>query len=267
MVYGDSKLLRKQAYHIEPEKDPFAKELDTNDPLYCKACEKLFAKETVFKAHLLGKKHIAALKKAGKPREAMALESKANLKAKLAAQEKRQRENAEGGEAGAEKPKKRQKEEEKKEERYEPNYSSMAACISSLKEQEAEEDRIAEATKQAQIKKMQEKADKAGRNLKDDGLGPKAMPEDPMKKEVAKDWWKGTTHAQGPQADDVDESRRGNWICQSQKCTAHENPRLFTTCQKCGAQRRLGQDGCQPQLKNTSQNYAKRDFYLGNKKS
>jgi len=30
---------------------------DSNNPLYCKACSKLFAKDTVFNAHLQGKKH------------------------------------------------------------------------------------------------------------------------------------------------------------------------------------------------------------------
>ena len=58
MVYGDSQLLRKQAFHTEAEADPFARDVDVNDPLYCKACEKLFARDTVFRAHLLGKKHI-----------------------------------------------------------------------------------------------------------------------------------------------------------------------------------------------------------------
>lgn len=104
----------------------------------------------------------------------MALESKANLKTKL---EKRQRENSEPappaavrgvqcGGRGAHtrvqdaKAEKRQKQEPKEVERYEPNYSSMAACISSLKEQEAEEERVAEATKQALFRKQQQAADK-----------------------------------------------------------------------------------------------------------
>lgn len=31
------------------------------NPLYCKVCQRSFAKETVFKAHLKGKKHLAAV--------------------------------------------------------------------------------------------------------------------------------------------------------------------------------------------------------------
>jgi hypothetical protein len=34
-----------------------------SDPLYCKYCKKTFAKDTVFTAHLKGKKHLAAVKK------------------------------------------------------------------------------------------------------------------------------------------------------------------------------------------------------------
>lgn len=36
-----------------------------SDPLYCKACDKRFAKQSVFDGHLGGKKHIAAAKKMG----------------------------------------------------------------------------------------------------------------------------------------------------------------------------------------------------------
>lgn len=32
------------------------------DPLHCRACQRTFAKDTVFKAHLTGKKHLGALK-------------------------------------------------------------------------------------------------------------------------------------------------------------------------------------------------------------
>jgi len=266
MVYGDSQLLRKQAFHTEPEKDPFARDVDVNDPLYCKACEKLFARDTVFKAHLLGKKHILALKKKGRIREAMSLESKASMKNKLELKTKRKREG-EDPPAAAKAPKAAPAEAEDEGPGYQPNYSSLAACITSCREEEEEQDRVKEAAKVAAKKAAQADAVRYARNVKDDGLGPKAMPENPMKAEPAKDWWKGTAHAQGPQAHTFDEDTRGMWTCLSQKCNAQENPRLYTTCKRCGAQRRIGQEGKQPQLKNTSGDYAKREFYLGNKKS
>merc|ERR1712166_217790 len=260
MVYGDSKLLRKQAMHTEPEANPFTREVDKNDPLYCKACEKLFAKDTVFRAHLLGKKHIQGLKAKGKLREAMALESKASMKNKLELKQKRDRDGDETAIAAREGARKKQKElEEEVGPRFVPNYTSMASCISSLRGKEEENKRIAEATKRSLRIAAEEQEAKERRNIKDDGLGPKAMPVDPMKNVVNKDWWKGTAHAQGPSAEETDDASRGNWICLSHKCSAHENPRAFTTCGKCGAQRRIGQDGKQPNIKNTSNSYARRD--------
>eukprot|EP00658_Telonema_sp_P-2_P079619 TRINITY_DN773_c0_g2_i1.p1 TRINITY_DN773_c0_g2~~TRINITY_DN773_c0_g2_i1.p1 ORF type:complete len:267 (+),score=88.51 TRINITY_DN773_c0_g2_i1:175-975(+) len=258
MVFGDSQLLRKQALHTEPEADPFAKVLNVNDPLYCKACEKLFSKDTVFKAHVLGKKHIQALKAKGKYKEAMTLESKASMKKKMeekAKKEKRTREDDSDAKVEA----KKAKEADEAVPKFLANYSSMSACVASLKGQKEEETRIAEATKKSLAAQEKEAANRGARNIKDDGLGPKAMPEDPMKQVVNTEWWKGTAHAQGPQAQVVNEEDRGKWICMSHKCVGYENPRMALKCGKCGAQRRLCQDGKQPNIKNTSGTYARRD--------
>lgn len=54
---------------------------DLLNPLYCTACNKVFAKETVFHAHKAGKKHIAALKAMGLFEEAEAERAKASTAA------------------------------------------------------------------------------------------------------------------------------------------------------------------------------------------
>lgn len=49
------------------------------DPLWCRWCQKRFAKDTVFRAHLTGKKHLKALCANGRVVEAEALKRKAGL--------------------------------------------------------------------------------------------------------------------------------------------------------------------------------------------
>lgn len=53
-----------------------SKTADLLNPLFCAACNKVFAKETVFHAHKTGKKHIAALKAIGMFEEADAERAK-----------------------------------------------------------------------------------------------------------------------------------------------------------------------------------------------
>lgn len=55
-----------------------SKTADLLNPLFCAACNKVFAKETVFHAHKTGKKHIAALKAMGMFEEADAERAKAD---------------------------------------------------------------------------------------------------------------------------------------------------------------------------------------------
>lgn len=55
-----------------------------SDNLYCKACEKLFAKETVFQAHLTGKKHLKAVEDAAKAGAGAAVKPSPNSSRHLA---------------------------------------------------------------------------------------------------------------------------------------------------------------------------------------
>merc|ERR1711871_1686175 len=69
--------------HSKDEKED--KIVNKEHPLYCKACQKMFAKETVFNAHLTGQKHIKNLRKLGTPfakAEADRLEAKLQNKQK-----------------------------------------------------------------------------------------------------------------------------------------------------------------------------------------
>lgn len=48
---------KKEVVEKEKESEPEAEAEAKNDPLFCEACDKKFAKETVFNSHLTGRKH------------------------------------------------------------------------------------------------------------------------------------------------------------------------------------------------------------------
>ncbi|KAG8459378.1 hypothetical protein KFE25_013014 [Diacronema lutheri] len=72
-----------------------AKTADILNPLFCAACNKVFAKETVFHAHKSGRKHISALQAMGMFEQAEAEQAKASAAALSSAALKR-----EAGDAG-----------------------------------------------------------------------------------------------------------------------------------------------------------------------
>eukprot|EP01047_Picozoa_sp_COSAG01_P054273 COSAG01_NODE_5910_length_3959_cov_2.072539_4_plen_267_part_00 len=66
-----------------------------DDPLWCVACQRRFASPGVFQGHLAGKKHIGALKRAGKHKEAAILKQR-GIDAAQAAQLSKAQETATG---------------------------------------------------------------------------------------------------------------------------------------------------------------------------
>ena len=179
------------------------------NPLYCAACGKVFAKQTVFDFHLLGKKHIGKLRAAGKTAEADALQLKADDSDKAKA-------------AAAVLKRKREEDEEEERGGADQSQKGGAAGGKSAK-QKGENGRSSEA------------AAAAGGDLDVPAAGIPALGRN--------EWWKGTMHAAPPPEVNQDEEEddhktRGEWICSSYNCDK-VNFRHAPKCQKCGAIRRF----------------------------
>jgi len=228
------------------------KVVDKNSPLYCKTCCKLFAKDTVFKAHLTGSKHIKALKALKTPfalAEAQRLESALATKQKFEAKKrdeaaKRKREGGEAEEGKEAGPAKKEGEAAEEDEEGDKKKAKLEVKIASTPEEAL-------------------LAGQAGSGFQMELGQEDTRQKSPKKKVVAKDWWKGTIHKSdqpsGGEMSLEDEKRRGNWFCESRHCTGVENNKLAMKCSKCGATRRFGTDGYQPNVRNTTNDYARRE--------
>jgi len=217
--------------------DKVQKIIDKDDPLYCKACDKLFAKDTVFKAHLIGNKHIKALKALKTPfalAEAERLQLKAANKKKY---EEKQRNDAE----------KRKREEAQTAAEKEPVAKKQAVEAAAATEEKKSSVKVASSAAEALLSGQSGEGFSAAIGTSEQ----EAKSASPRKKVVNKDWWRGTQHATGVKdggVSEAEEARRGNWNCMSPHCDGHENPKLVLKCLKCGATRRMQQEGYRPEL-------------------